>query len=205
MATSRLRQRRQEIMSAPPMSRLPRLDSFQLQRELTLPGRRQGTAKIRQEFFDSRRDDFVQETSKKAEIERLKQYRRFLDSMKLLRKNSVKHNQPVTENSEWAREITKIDLPERLPITVPIRLKSAQPIPPRHGHLPNTNPIFYRVRLSSSADENETCTLFTGDNKSPVKQKPQYFISQDWSSEKASWFNLHHRVPEFQKTNWICC
>ncbi|XP_045215583.2 uncharacterized protein LOC123565877 [Mercenaria mercenaria] len=203
MATPGIRQRRMKILSAPPMSRLPRLDSCQVRKELTQPERRQGTAKIRRNFLESRRDDFVEETTKKEEIERLKKYKKYLDNMKLLCRSNkdtdVKGKDQ--ENSVWQKEVTKIDLPERLPITVPMRLKSAQQTLPRHEHLFNTTPMFYRVRFSTSKEDSSICT---DGSRSAIKQKLQYFINQDWSSEKVSWFNLHKNVPEYQKANWIC-
>lgn len=83
------------------------------------------------------------------------------------------------------------DIPERLPITRTLRIKSATPVTFLVDKYKTTNPMFYRSYTN----------LRTGGNG---KHKLQYFINTDWSSEKLSWTNFHKNVPEFHKVNWVC-
>lgn len=124
-----------------------------------------------------------------------------MQQMKVSRKFKVFWNFILAKCSCTTVNSVFRDVPERLPISVPIRLGSAKGSIRRSEHLPNTNPLFYRVSMSARTKKS---TAVSYEAKPVIKQKLQYFIHQDWSSEKISWNHLHKYVPEFQKTSWIC-
>ncbi|XP_052797010.1 uncharacterized protein LOC128229257 [Mya arenaria] len=190
--------RRRIIKSAPTLSCLPRLDSRADRRELISPGRRQATATLRRDFFrrldvSSKADD-----ERKRKMAELRSYKAYLDRVKLLYDSTQIHNQLNRDetltnehlNKGVLDEVTKPNLPERLPVCVTVRVGTSQPRADQTGDLRTDAPLFYTVRRLQRGRPTRTAAR-------------HFFIGRDWASERISIAHMNKHAPEIDRRAWI--